>query len=100
MSLFYEKHGLLLRVSDNWTGRTMQGLASGLPVYSEPYREIDLNGDYEFNKHFMVTASIINLTKSTPRSYLGSDTRARLNSYEYAGRQYYVGVTYKFGDGG
>jgi len=100
VSLFYEKHGLLLRVSDNWTGRTMQGLASGLPVYSEPYREIDLNGDYEFNKHFMVTASIINLTKSTPRSYLGSDTRARLNSYEYAGRQYYVGVTYKFGDGG
>ena len=34
VSLFYEKHGLLLRASNNWTGRTMQGLASGLPVYS------------------------------------------------------------------
>jgi TonB-dependent receptor len=100
VSLFYEKHGLLLRASDNWTGRTMRGLASGLPVYSQPYHQIDLNGDYEFNKHFMLTASIINLTKSTPHSYLGSDTRARLDFLEYPGRQYYLGVTYKFGDGG
>jgi hypothetical protein len=48
----------------------------------------------------MLTASIINLTKSTPHSYLGSDTRARLDFLEYPGRQYYLGVTYKFGDGG
>lgn len=99
VSLFYEKHGLLLRASDNWTGRTMRGLASGLPVYSQPYHQIDLNGDYEFNKHFMLTASVINLTKSTPHSYLGSDTRARLDFLEYPGRQYYLGVTYKFGEG-
>jgi TonB-dependent receptor len=100
VSLFYEKHGLLLRASDNWTGRTMRGLASGLPVYSQPYHQIDLNGDYEFNKHFMLTASVINLTKSTPHSYLGSDTRARLDFLEYPGRQYTLGDTYKFGDGG
>lgn len=100
ISLFYEKNGLLLRATSNWTGRTMQGLSSGLPIYTEPYNQIDLNGDYEFTKHLMVTASIINLTKSTPRQYLGSDTTARLYQLEYAGRQYYVGVTYKFGDGG
>ncbi|WP_036114262.1 MULTISPECIES: TonB-dependent receptor [Luteibacter] len=99
VSVFYEKNGLLLRASDNWTGRTMQGLASGLPIYSQPYHQIDLNGDYEFNKHVMVTASVINLNKATPHQYLGGDTRARLVSLEYAGRQYYVGVTYKFGDG-
>jgi TonB-dependent receptor len=97
VSLFYEKHGLLLRATNNWTGRTMQGLASGLPVYTRPYHQIDLNGDYEFNKHLMVTASVINLTRSKPRSYLGGDTTARLNQLEYAGRQYYMGVTYKFG---
>ncbi|KLD73177.1 hypothetical protein Y886_39445 [Xanthomonas hyacinthi DSM 19077] len=100
VSVFYEKNGLLLRASDNFTGRTMQGLAAGLPIYSAPYHQIDLNGDYEFNKHFMVTASVINLSKSTPHQYLGSDTTARLVSLEYAGRQYYVGITYKFGDGG
>ncbi|MFC5581144.1 TonB-dependent receptor [Rhodanobacter terrae] len=99
VSLFYEKHGLLLRATSNWTGRTMQGLAAGLPVYTEPYNQIDLNGDYEFNKHLMVTASIINLTRAKPRSYLGGDTTARLNQLEYAGRQYYMGVTYKFGSG-
>ena len=97
VSLFYEKNGLLLRASDNWTGRTMQGLSSGLPIYAQPYHQIDLNGDYEFNKHFMVTASVINLTKSTPHTYLGGDTRARLVQLLYPGRQYYVGVTYKFG---
>lgn len=97
VSLFYEKNGLLLRASDNLIGRTMQGLAAGLPVYTRPYHQIDLNGDYEFNKHLMVTASIINLTRSMPRSYLGDDTAARLNQLEYAGRQYYLGVTYKFG---
>ncbi|MET0617989.1 MAG: TonB-dependent receptor [Luteibacter sp.] len=97
VSLFYEKNGLLLRASDNWTGRTMQGLASGLPIYAQPYHQIDVNGDYEFNKHLMVTASVINLTKSTPHTYLGGDTRARLVQLLYPGRQYYLGVTYKFG---
>jgi outer membrane receptor protein involved in Fe transport len=78
----------------------MQGLAAGLPIYTEPYNQVDLNGDYEFNKHLMVTASVINVTKSLPRQYLGGDTTARLYQLEYAGRQYYVGLTYKFGDGG
>ncbi|MFI4957561.1 MAG: TonB-dependent receptor [Lysobacterales bacterium] len=97
VSLFYEKNGLLLRASDNWTGRTMQGLAAGLPIYAQPYHQIDLNGDYQFNKHFMVTASIININKGTPHTYLGGDTRARLVQLMYPGRQYYLGVTYKFG---
>ncbi len=97
VSLFYEKNGLLLRASDNWTGRTMQGLAAGLPIYAQPYHQIDLNGDYEFNKHFMVTASIINFNKATPHTYLGGDTRSRLVQLLYPGRQYYLGVTYKFG---
>lgn len=100
VSLFYEKNGLLLRVTSNWTGRTMEGLSSGLPLYMQPYNQIDLNGDYEFTKHLMMTASIINLTRSTSREYLGNDTTARLYQLEYAGRQYYLGVTYKFGDGG
>jgi len=97
ISLFYEKHGLLLRASENWTGRTMQGLAAGLPIYAQPYHQIDLNGDYEINKHLMVTASIINFNKATPHTYLGGDTRARLVQLMYPGRQYYLGVTYKFG---
>jgi len=99
ISLFYEKNGLLLRATSNWTGRTMQGLSAGLPIYTEPYNQIDLNGDYEITKHLMVTASVINLTRSTPHQYLGGDTTARLYELEYAGRQYYLGVTYKFGKG-
>ncbi|MBD8881611.1 TonB-dependent receptor [Rhodanobacter sp. 7MK24] len=99
LSLFYQKNGLLLRASSNWTGRVMDGLAAGLPEYTAPYNEIDLNGQYQINKHLMVTASVLNLTRSTTRSYLGSDTTDRLNTLEYDGRQYYVGLTYNFGTG-
>ena len=99
LSLFYQKNGLLLRASSNWTGRVMDGLAAGLPEYTAPHNEIDLNGDYEINKHLTVTGSILNLTRSTARSYLGSDTTNRLNTLEYDGRQYYLGLTYKFGAG-
>jgi len=100
ISLFYEKNGLLLRATSNWTGRSTQGLSAGLPIYTKPYNQIDLNGDYEFNKHLMLTASVINVTRAKARQYLGGDTTARLYQLEYAGRQYYVGLTYKFGDGG
>ncbi|MEW9571186.1 TonB-dependent receptor [Rhodanobacter sp. Si-c] len=99
LSLFYQKNGLLLRASSNWTGRVMDGLAAGLPEYTAPYNEVDLNGQYQIDKHLMVTASILNLTRSTTRSYLGSDTADRLNTLEYDGRQYYLGLTYKFGVG-
>lgn len=97
LSLFYQKNGLLLRATSNWTGTVTGGLASGLTVYDEPYHQIDLNGSYDFNKHVAVTASVLNLTKETPRSHLGDDTSLRLNSLYYSGRQYYLGLTYSFG---
>ncbi|WP_240922053.1 TonB-dependent receptor [Oleiagrimonas sp. C23AA] len=99
LSVYYQNDKLLLRASSNWTGRVVNGLVAGLTEYQAPYHQVDLNGDYEFNKHFMVTASIMNLTRSTTRSYLGDDTKLRLNSLGYSGRQYYLGVTYKFGPG-
>lgn len=97
LSLFYQKNRLLLRATSNWTGKVTGGLASGLTVYDEPYNQIDLNGSYEFSKHLSMTASVLNLTRSTPRSHLGDDTSLRLNSLYYSGRQYYLGLTYSFG---
>ena len=49
----------MLRVTSNWTGRTMEGLSAGLPMYMQPYNQIDLNGDYEITKHLMVTGSVM-----------------------------------------
>lgn len=44
----------------------------------------------------MLSASVINLTKSEQRQHLGNDTDARFISNVYSGRRAYVGVSYKF----
>ena len=44
----------------------------------------------------MLTASVINLTKSEERQHLGNDTKDRFVRSNYSGRRAYVGVSYKF----
>ncbi len=98
LSLFYQKHNLLVRVSENWTGPVIDGLVSGLTEYQQPYKQTDLNAHYDISKHLTVTASVLNLTQSMQRSRIGNDTSARLAQLEYSGRQYYLGLTYSLGD--
>jgi TonB-dependent receptor len=96
LTVFYETEALLLRASYNRRGQVVDGLVSGLNVYEEPYQQIDLNAAYNFTPALSLTASILNVTKEETRTYLGNDTKARLNSNSYAGRIAYLGVTYKF----
>ena len=69
------------------------GLNNGLTVYTEPYDQLDLNVAYNLTPDWTLTASVINATKSEQRVHLGSDTKARLISNTYAGRQLYFGAT-------
>lgn len=95
-SIFYETERLLLRASYNRRGEQVEGLESGLNVYSEPYQQIDLNASLNLSHDIMVTASVINLTRSEQRQHLGNDTDARFFSNVYAGRRAYLGLTYSF----
>ena len=95
-SIFYETDWLLLRASYNRRGEQVEELQSGLNVYSEPYEQIDLNGSVNLRKDLVVTASVINLTRSEQRQHLGNDTEARFYSNEYSGRRGYLGLTYSF----
>ena len=95
-TVFYEIDKLLLRASYNRRGEVVQGLVNGLNVYDEPYQQIDLNAAYYFSDQLGVTASVLNLTKEETRSHLGNDTEDRFYSNSYAGRVFYLGVTYKF----
>lgn len=95
-SVFYETSRLLLRASYNRRGEEVEGLSSGLNVYSEPYEQIDLNASVNLRKDVVVTASVINLTESEQRQHLGNDTDARFYSNVYSGRRAYLGLSYSF----
>jgi iron complex outermembrane receptor protein len=95
-SVFYENDKLLLRASYNRRGETVGGLQSGLNEYTDPYEQIDLNASYELMDGLLLTASIINLTKSEESRHLGNDTKDRFTYRNYFGRRGYVGLSYNF----
>ncbi|WP_233222139.1 TonB-dependent receptor [Allosphingosinicella deserti] len=95
-SVFYENDNLLLRASYNRRGEVVGGLASGLNEYTAPYEQIDLNASYALTDQLMLTASVINLTKSEESRHLGNDTDARFTYRNYFGRRAYVGLSYNF----
>ena len=92
VSLFYEKHGVLLRASYNRRGNQVEGLVSGLNWYNDPYQQVDLNAQYQLTPRISITGSVINLTKETQKAHLGNDTDARFYSAQYTGRRFYGGV--------
>ncbi|WP_374407485.1 TonB-dependent receptor [Pelagerythrobacter sp.] len=95
-SVFYENDRFLARASYNRRGEQVGGLASGLNVYTDPYEQVDINASYELMDGLMLTASIINLTKSEERQHLGNDTDDRFVRSNYFGRRAYVGISYNF----
>jgi TonB-dependent receptor len=95
-TVFYENERFLARASYNRRGEVVDGQVNGLNVYEEPYEQIDLNASYTFLGNMTVSASVLNLTEEESRSHLGNDTKDRFYSNGYAGRIYYLGLTYKF----
>lgn len=95
-SVFYETDRLLLRASYNRRGEVVGGLASGLNVYTDPYEQIDLNASYELFDNLLLTAAVINLTKSEESMHLGNDTDDRFYRNNYFGRRAYIGLSYNF----
>ncbi|MFC3032196.1 TonB-dependent receptor [Pseudoalteromonas fenneropenaei] len=95
-SAYFENDSYSLRASYNRRGKTALGLADGLTVYQEPYQQVDVNASYSLLENLIFTASVINLTEEEPRTFYGTDSRARLRSSSYTGRRYYAGLTYRF----
>ncbi|MGO1068861.1 TonB-dependent receptor [Lysobacter sp. CA199] len=95
-TVFYETPKFLVRASYNRRGEVVQGLHSGLSIYTEPYAQLDLNASYNLSDRFTVSGSVLNVTKEEQRAHLGNDTNARLWTNNYSGRIMYLGLTYKF----
>ena len=96
VTVFYENEKFLARASFNRRGEVVGGLNNGLTQYSEPYDQLDLNAAYNITDALILSASVLNATKSEQRVYLGNDSKARLLSNLYSGRQLYLGMTWKF----
>jgi iron complex outermembrane recepter protein len=95
-SVFYENRFMLLRASYNRRGELVNGIVSGLNVYSDPFQQVDLNASWYVLRDLSINGSVINLTRSEDRQHLGNDTTARFYSSTYGGRILYLGVNFKF----
>ncbi len=96
VTVFYENEKFLARASFNRRGEVVGSLNNGMTSYSEPYDQLDLNASYNLTPALTVSASVLNATRSEQRVHLGNDTKARLLSNTYTGRQLYLGATWKF----
>jgi TonB-dependent receptor len=66
-ALFYENHGLELRVAVDYVGQNLFGIGSNraTDVFSRPRALLDVSTQYQFDDHFKVYLNAKNLTNTT-----------------------------------
>jgi len=93
---FYELHGLELRLSTEYVGRSLFGLGGdkSLDTVQDKKLNMDLTGSYQFDKHWTAYFSAKNLTDAPLRYFEGSHDRPIQR--EFYGQTYEAGVRAKF----
>ena len=97
--LFYDKHGLGVRLAYNWrddflAGTGQNNVGAGPPTYVAAYSQVDVSASYWFTETMQVYADILNLTDETTHVY-GRDRLQTLFAGQ-AGPRYNLGFRYKF----
>ncbi|WP_244904567.1 TonB-dependent receptor domain-containing protein [Cellvibrio mixtus] len=57
---------------------------------------VDASFGYQFNDHLKFSFEALNLTDEVDDQWVGSESEQRLSYYHSTGRQYYLGVQYKY----
>lgn len=57
---------------------------------------VDASFGYQINENFKVTLEALNLTDEVDDQWVGSEDNQRLSYYHATGRQFYLGVQYKY----
>jgi iron complex outermembrane recepter protein len=98
LSVFYEDDLFSVRASYNKRGPSVGGYVSSWQTnfYSDTYDQLDVNASYNLSENLVLSASVVNLTKSESYVHLGNDTKNRFISNRYSGRRVYAGLTYRF----
>ncbi len=81
---FYEKAGFRARVAYNYRSdyvESTSGPGSGaLPIYVQPFDQLDASIGYSVNDHFDISVDASNITKSVNHTYFGELIRPRFNN--------------------
>ena len=95
---FYDKGSWQIRAAYNWRDEFLSSTYDSWrpnPVYVEAYGQLDLNVSYQVTDNFSVHAEAINLTDTADSRYVDS-TLSMPDRYTVNGRQYALGVRYRF----
>lgn len=97
-SAFYEDDLFSVRASYNKRGPSVGGYSASWETnfYTAAYDQVDINASYNLTDNLVLSASVINLTKSDTYRHLGNDTDNRFIQNAYSGRRFYMGATYRF----
>ena len=102
LQLFYEKHGLSVKVTGAWRDEYLAGLglpdtgADSAPQYVEEFLQWDLSVNYEVSDSITVFFEGVNLTNETERSFSRFESQF-LSAAQY-GPRYALGFRYSFDD--
>jgi iron complex outermembrane receptor protein len=93
---FYEKGPVQARVSYTWRDHylVVPQTQTGVPQFSDTYKQLDAGVQYSINNHFILTADAVNLTNSKEFTY--ANVIQNTETYREVGRRYTVGVRGKF----
>ncbi|MBC3765538.1 TonB-dependent receptor [Neptunicella marina] len=97
LSGYYEKDGILARVSYSYRSEYFAGLSRDIDRYTDDYGQWDANFSYNLNENISLSLQILNLTDENQQSFVQSETgqRALLSDYNY-GRRIFSGISAKF----
>jgi TonB-dependent receptor len=96
-SLIYENYGFSARLAYNWREAFLSQTNRGgdrNPVFTDDYKQVDLNVSYEFTDNFMMTLEAINLAGADTRSYGRNWSNVWMVSEQ--GPRYLLGARYTF----
>ncbi|MDX3774214.1 TonB-dependent receptor [Chromatiaceae bacterium AAb-1] len=98
LSAFYENELFSVRASYNKRGPSVGSYVASWETnyYTAAYDQVDVNASYNLTDNLVLSASVINLTKSDTYIHLGNDTDNRFIQNAYSGRRFYMGATYRF----
>ncbi|MDF0545886.1 TonB-dependent receptor [Sphingobium sp. H39-3-25] len=81
----YERGPLSVRIAYNWRSRYVESTAApgsgNLPLFDEPFGQLDASLSYTVTPHFTLTLDGVNLTNAMRSTYFGISTRPRESLY-------------------
>lgn len=94
LTAFYETHDWSIRVAYNYRSQYLAGAAghSGNPIFVDDAGYLDAKFSYNITPQLKFHADGRNLTSEVKTTNTGV---GRISSYDWAGREYAIGLTYK-----